>query len=258
MLVKVAAVQTFLGKKLTIEEKLFIFRQRPDFICLPEYSLIDPATPDFARAALMSIEHLKYLRSLSEELSTFLIGGSVVEGEADSLYNSSYIFDRGVFCGKYRKLNPVSGEIARGILPGDRTLIYDIDGIRVAVMICADALNPDLFRMIGRQGADIIFIPTTSTFRPEESKSEKHRRDREIYLRGAELAGAFVVKTCGVGTLFGKPLQGRSLIAAPWGILERVDIYSEAASAILTSILDIEELREFRAKRRLITDPRYQ
>ena len=251
MLIKIAAVQTYLGRKLTVEEKLFIFRQRPDFICLPEYCLIDPAATDFARAALSSIEHLKYLRSLSIELSTFLVGGSVVEGDGDSLYNSSYMYNQGIFFGKYRKLNPVDGEIARGILPGDKIFVDEFDGLRLAVLICADALNLHLFELLGEQDVDIVFIPTTSTYRPGESKSEKQKRDREIYWRGSELSGAFVVKTCGAGTLFGKPLQGRSLIAAPWGILERVDIYSEGASAILTSILDIEELREFRSKKKI-------
>jgi len=61
---------------------------------------------------------------------------------------------------------------------------------------------------------------------------------------------AYVVKTCGVGNLFGKPRQGRSLIAAPWGILKRVDYYSEMSPCILTEILDIAELRDFRAKKK--------
>ena len=250
MLVKVAAVQTYLGRKLTIEEKLFIFRQRPDFICLPEYCLIDPTALDFSRAALSSFDHMKYLRSLSDELSTFLVGGSIVEGEGDSLYNSTYLYNRGIFFGKYRKLNPVSGEVSKGILPGDRLFIDAFDGIRFAVLICADALNPHLFELLGEQDIDIVFIPTTSQYRPGESANEKHKRDRDIYWHGAEISGAFVVKTCGAGSLFGKPLQGRSLIAAPWGILERVDVFSEAAPAILTAILDIEELREFRAKKK--------
>lgn len=250
MLIKVAAVQCRVGKRLTLEEKLHIFKRRPDFICLPEYSLIDSSVPDFLRAALTVRENLQYLKNLSNDFAACLIGGSVVEAEGDSLYNSSYLFDCGMEIGRYRKLNPVSGEVNKGILPGDKLFVIDVDDVRIAVLICADALNIGLFEVLGTKDVDIIFIPTTSPYRPGESKSEKRKRDEDIYLAGAQRADAYLVKTCAVGTLFGKPLQGRSLIAAPWGILERVNYYSEANECLLTAILDIEELREFRRKKK--------
>ncbi len=249
MLVKVAAVQSRLGSRLSLEERLYLFKQTPDFVCLPEYCLINESTPDFLRAALQVKDNLEYLRNLSDALNTSLIGGSVVEAEGDSLYNSSYLFDRGEILGRYRKLNPVSGEVARGILPGDKVFIETVDDVRIGLLICADALNINLFDILGKSEVDIIFLPTTSPYRPGESRSEKHKRDNDIYLKGAQAASAFVVKTCGVGSLFHKPLQGRSLIAAPWGILQRVDTYGEMDPCILSAILDISELREFRKKK---------
>jgi predicted amidohydrolase len=252
MLITVAAAQTRIGSRLSLEEKLHLFKQRPDFICLPEYCLIDNSALDFGRAAMASRDNLQYLRSLSHELSCALIAGSIVEAEGDSLYNASYLFRDGKLLGRYRKLNPVSGEMEKGILPGDRLFICVVDEVRIAVLICADALNPNLFEYMGRKEVDIIFIPTTSPYRPGESKSEKFKRDNDIYLRGAEASMAFIVKTCGVGSIFGKPLQGRSLIAAPWGLLKRVDYYSEATPCVLTSVLDIDELRDFRRKNRAL------
>jgi predicted amidohydrolase len=248
MLVKVAAVQSCLGRKLTLEEKLLVFKHRPDFVCLPEYFLIDETMPDFIRASLAIKDNLSYLKNLSSELSLCLIAGSVVEAQGDSLFNCSYLFNRGLKIGCYRKLNPVSGEIAKGIMPGEGLFVSEVDDLRIAILICADAININLFGLLGEMDVDIIFIPTTSPYRPGESKSEKHKRDNEIYLAGARAAAAYVVKTCGVGTLFGKPLQGRSLIASPWGILQRVDYYSEFSGCILTSILDIDEIRDFRRK----------
>jgi predicted amidohydrolase len=251
MLVKVVAVQSLLGRKLSLEEKIHIFRQRPDFVCLSEYCLIDESIRDFVRAAMMAKENLRYLEELSQEFSTILIGGSIVEAEGDSLFNSSYLIARGKIMGRYRKLNPVSGELERGILPGDKIFTTIIDDIKIGILICADALNIGLFEILGQSNVDIIFIPTTSPYRPSESKSEKHKRDNDIYLKGAEISMAYVVKTCAVGNLFGKPRQGRSLIAAPWGIMNRVNYYSEMTPSILTAVLDIEELRDFRDKRRL-------
>jgi predicted amidohydrolase len=55
------------------------------------------------------------------------------------------------------------------------------------------------------------------------------------------------VKVCGVGSLFGGRLQGRSLVAAPWGVLNRVPPTEEDRPQVITANLSIDELREFRA-----------
>jgi len=248
MLVRVIAVQTRLGERLSLEGKLHIFRRRPDFVCLPEYCFVNRAMPDFSRAALDIRENTRYLEYLSLELDTCLIGGSIVEAGGDSLYNSTYVYQRGALVGRYRKLNPVSGEISKGILPGDRVFTTTVNGVKIGIMICADALNAGLFEVMAREAVDIIFIPTTSPHRPAESKSEKHKRDNDIYVNGAGKAGAFVVKTCGVGSLFDKPLQGRTLIAAPWGVLGRVQTHQESERTMISLVLDIDEIRDFRGK----------
>ncbi len=248
MLIKVVAVQSRMGSRLTLEEKLHIFRQKPDFVCLPEYCLMDESQADFARAALNIKENLDYLRDLSLELDTCLIAGSVAEADGEALYNSSYIFSRGNMVGRYRKLSPVQGEINKGILPGDKIFTANVEDLRIAVLICADALNPSLFESLHDRDIDIIFIPTTSPYRPAERKAEKHRRDKTIYQQGSRKAGSYIVKVCGVGTLFGKPLQGRSLIASPWDVLKRIPEYAEQESALLTALLDVKELRDFRMK----------
>ncbi|MEW5923075.1 MAG: carbon-nitrogen hydrolase family protein [Candidatus Zixiibacteriota bacterium] len=250
MLIKVIAAQIELGRTLNLEENLMIFKQRPDFVCLPEYFLVEKTSPDFARSALKIRDNVQYLQTLSDGLSTCLIGGSVVEAEGDSLYNSCYIFNRGQSIGRYRKLNPVEGEMNKGILPGDRIFSAVIEDVRVAVLICADALNIGIFEELARHKIDIIFIPTTSPFRPGETRLEKFKRDNDIYVRGAEVSSSYIVKCCGIGTLFGKKLQGRSLVASPWGIIRRVEPHAEQSESLMSLVLDIEELRDFRNKKK--------
>ncbi len=254
MLLKIIAVQTRLGKKLSLEEKLLIFKQKPDFLCLPEYYFVSESDPDFARSALRIKENLQVLKYLSESFSTCLIGGSIVEAEGDSLYNSSYLLKNGKILGKYRKLNPVAGEIDKGIMPGDKMFMADIDGVKISILICADALNIETFKMMAPHDIDIVFIPTTSPLRPLEMKLEKFKRDNDIYVAGARAASSYVIKTCGIGTLFDKPLQGRSLIASPWGVIRRVEPLSENTACILTGVVDVDELRDFRMKHRLIAE----
>ncbi len=248
MLVKVVAVQARIGKPLGLQEKIHIFKQRPDFVCLPEYYLLDDSIEDYHRAALRKVEFLKYLERLSDELSTCLIGGTVVEAEQDRLYNSCYIFNRGLALGRYRKRFPVRGERAAGISPGSQNLVLDFEGTKLAVMICGDVFYPEVFTELAAAEVDLIFVPTTSPFRPDDSLSRKRDRDNRYFISGAEVSGSYVVKVCGVGAVLDKSLQGRSLIAAPWGVVSRVDLGGENQERILTATLDISDLREFRLK----------
>ena len=129
------------------------------------------------------------------------------------------MIDRGTVIGRYRKRNPVPGEIAKGIFPGKEPLVLEIDDVRVGVLICGDVFDQSLYRDMYERRVDVIFIPTTSAYRPADSLTRKAYRDEIYFRQGAELAGAYVVKTCGVGRIFKHPLQGRSLIAAPWGLI---------------------------------------
>jgi predicted amidohydrolase len=253
MLIKVVAVQARIGRKLSLEEKLCIFKERPDFVCLPEYYPLDETVSDYSRAALQRNVYLQYLTALSDQLATCLIAGTVVEADEDKLYNTCYLIDRGRIVGSYRKRNPTPAETVAGISPGGRSLTIDIDGVRVGILICADVFDDKNYRDMADCNVDLVFVPTVSPLRPADSLTGKRLRDREYFLEGAETAGAYVVKVCGVGAVFRKPLQGRSLIAAPWAIVARVESFNEMHSRILTATLDIAELREFREKLRRST-----
>jgi len=248
VLIKVVSVQARMGRRLSLPDMIHIFKQRPDFVCLPEYWLLDDTIADFQRAALRQREYLEYLSRLSEELSTCLVGGTVVMAEGNGLYNSCPVIRQGHLIGSYRKRHPVSGEMSKGIRAGAANLLLRIDGVRVGVMVCGDVFHADMFREMRREGADVIFVPTTSPYRPDDSVGAKQERDRRYFVDGARMAGAYVIKTCGVGALLGKPLQGRSLVAAPWGILDRIDFGREAGERIMTATLDVDEVRDFRQK----------
>ncbi|HUV31625.1 MAG TPA: carbon-nitrogen hydrolase family protein [Acidobacteriota bacterium] len=250
MLVKIVAAQARMGQSLTLEEKIYIFKQRPDFVCLPEYYLLDESVRDYHRAALRKTEFLQDMETLSDQLSTCLVGGTVVEAEDDRLYNSCFVFNRGLVIGRYRKRFPVPGEVRKGIAAGSEKLVVDVEGVRIGVLICGDVFNPALYSELGRENVDLVFVPTTSPFRPADSRSRKVFRDWKYFVCGAVSAGAYVVKVCGVGAIFETPLQGRSLIAAPWGIITGTDFAAETERRILSVTLDLAELREFRTKLR--------
>ncbi len=250
MLCKIVIVQCEVGRQLTTEENLLIFKQRPDFVILPEYYNVDPLRRDNAHNVGVAYSFDQYCRTLSDRLETVLIAGTAVTMENGGFYNTGHVYNRGRLMGIQHKLNPTANERAHGISPGKERTLFEVAGVRFTQLICADVLAQENFVRSGDLEPDIVFVPTTSPLRPHENILEKFDRDHNIFILGARAAGAYIVKCCAVGKLWGGSLQGRSLAAAPWGILTRISPDEEDRPRILSCLLDLTGLREFRQKQR--------
>ncbi len=248
MLRRVTIIQTEAGRQLSREENLLIFRQRPDFIIFPEYYNVDPSRRDTIYNAGRTPEFLRYIQTLSDRFGTAIVAGTALEWDDGHFYNTAYLYNRGELIGKYHKTCPTQNEIKHGVTPGNGVSLFEVDGVRLSILICADVLQPHSFSQLRPLNPDIIFVPTTSPLKPGETIGEKFARDKNIFVAGAQVAGGFVVKCCAVGTLWDGSLQGRSLVAAPWGILTRIQPLDEDRRRILSITLDIAELRDFRTK----------
>lgn len=249
MLRKITIIQCPNGRPLTTEDSLFIFKQRPDFVILPEYYNVDPDHRNTSVNASRTGEYLAYCRELSCRFDTNLIAGTAVELDGKIFYNTSFVFSKNKLIGRYRKQHPTENEKRNGIISGNEYLVLNVDGIRISILICADVLYPKNFEKLFKLKPDLIFVPTTSPFRPYETIRAKFERDQNIFVDGARKAGSYIVKCCAVGKLWGGVLQGRSLVAAPWGIFTRISPDEEDKKRIISIILDIAELREFRKKK---------
>lgn len=234
--------------QLTLRQKLAIRRYGADFVCLPEYFLMPPGSVDYSKFASNYDRNIEYLARLSEELQTVLIGGTVVTALRGSYQNTAFVFDNGYRVGTYSKVFPTVGESEKGITAGSAFGSWKVKGVRIGVLICADVLHPESFAEMADRNIDIIFTPTTSPFRLEDTLEEKRKRDQEIFVKGANTAGSFVVKTCATGRMFGKPLQGRSLVAAPWKVLWQVPPDFEHRPLIYSYDLDTASLEKFRRR----------
>jgi omega-amidase len=243
---KVISYQQVLGEGISEEDLKVIQEENPDFLCLPEYFFVKESLNSQIQTAAQTGQNKEWLANLSRRLDCVVIGGSMVEKVQDKFYNTCFVYSKGEEVGSYRKLNPFGREATFGISPGKDLQVFELDGVRAGVLICADVLIPDIFKRMGGLKPQIIFSPTTSPFREGETVETKKRRDFEIYVAGAGDAGAYIVKTCAVGTLLSKRLQGRSLIAAPWGVIKRVDFNEEDNKAILASTLNLKILKNWR------------
>lgn len=248
MLVNVALVQHAAGQDLDLDLALHLLRKRPDFVCFPEYWAASPE-PGTQTALLAKQPHLDLrMQRLSSLLSCVVIGGSRLVESGGEIFNSAPVFDSGRMVGEYAKVHPTERERARGVRPGPGPGVYRLGGVTVGVAICADSLAPGYFRRYAAFGVDLLFVPNASPLRAGETTSAKFARDSEIFVHGARESGAYIIKVCSVGRIFGGELQGRSLVAAPWGVLHRVAPEAEDRPQVLLVTLSLTELREFRSR----------
>ena len=237
MKVRVVLCQKQLGVPVTHDEADTMRRFKPHFVCFPEYFFVNTNLGTQVQTPHNQARQLQRIRTISRELSTVVIGGTMPELADGATYNTSFVYHDGRMLGSYRKVRLFAPEVGK-ITPGNSYRVYEAHGITFGVIICADIFDDDGFHFMKERGARIIFSPTFSP-RKEETVEEKFKRDNDLYVRGAALSGAVIVKVCGVKSEFRNFLQARSLIADRNGVIYRVSPEEEDASMIICSEIEV-------------------
>ncbi len=134
--------------------------------------------PEFFNAALMGLtdqetsitavrglaEHTPAIRdALSHMAVTYninIVGGSMPVRDGDELYNVAYLFHRDGRVEWQYKLHVTPQErISWGIQGGSALRVFETDAGRVGVLICYDVEFPELARIMGERGLEILFVP---------------------------------------------------------------------------------------------------
>ncbi|NOS99748.1 MAG: carbon-nitrogen hydrolase family protein [Phycisphaerales bacterium] len=134
---------------------------------------------------------VEFLGSLARDYRTHVIGGSCLVNETDGSFNRCCVVHRdGALVGHYDKRVLFAGE-ARLRRPGSGPGVFDLDGIRVAVLICADAWHPETAREL-RDVADIVAIPVKSAV-PTQRHVAYGRRTWHALVLTRAMENAYVV-----------------------------------------------------------------
>ncbi|MCP4568245.1 MAG: hypothetical protein GY841_11770, partial [FCB group bacterium] len=126
MLRKITIIQCRPGRRLKTDEILHIFKQKPDFIILPEYQGVDPLWRETAANAELAKDFQLYCRNLAANLNAVLIAGTTIEEHSGRYYNTCRVFNRDVDLGHYHKVNPMPNERKHGISPGNSPCLFEI------------------------------------------------------------------------------------------------------------------------------------
>lgn len=244
-ILKIALLQDRPGSGIRRPYMDKLIAEHPDILALPEYYFVKTKDSSVVASSFRKEEVIVELKRLSSALGCILVGGSVVEHVNGSLYNRSYLLDSGDIIGFYDKIHPYDNE-GRGLIrEGTEYKVFEVRGIRIGMLICADVLYRGSFGNLRGLRPDLIFVPTTSPYKPTESQSVKFARDRRIFADGAGRAGSIIFKVCASGSIAGHRLQGRSLIASPGKILWRIEPEFEDRTALIIAGLsgDISQPR---------------
>ena len=81
----------------------------------------------------------------------------------DRFANTGFLLDReGKLVGVYRKKHPAPTEeaiLTEPAVPGDPFPVFDFEGLKLGIAICMDIHFPEMFRIYGLKGADLVCMP---------------------------------------------------------------------------------------------------
>lgn len=212
----------------------------PYLIALPEYFSVPGCLTNFDSAERISKSTskptFKFLSEISQEIpDIYLLGGTLLEEEGGKYYNTSTLWKNGALLGKYKKKNPIAGELQAGVAKGNRPVVIETQIAKIGLLVCADMFDPVLVKQITSLGAQILSLPVAAM------GSHPAVKGHPLTEKVASENGVFVLK---VGNVCSSTIGGRSAIIAPWGII--AEVTDTITDKIITADLDMNRLFEYR------------
>ena len=133
-----------------------------DIICFPEtVATLNLPESQEQHAEKYPGKITEYFSGLADRHSIAIIAPYLVR-VGRRIYNQATVFEKsGKVVGSYRKLQPTAAE-AHTIAPSVSLPVFQMEFGVIAVMICLDMAFPEIARIYGMKGAEIVFWPTVS------------------------------------------------------------------------------------------------
>jgi predicted amidohydrolase len=223
------------------------------FVALPEYwTYLGPYAGFDDVAQTIPGPAIELLQEKARKHRMIVHGGSIVEEHAHQtgkFHNTSVLINRdGEIVAQYRKIHLFDVDLANGekhyeserIVPGDRVVTVEIDGVTFGLTICYDLRFPELYRSLALQGAQILLVPAAFTL-------QTGRDHWEILLRARAIENlCYVVAPAQIGDYPpNRQCFGRSMIVDPWGL---VLAQAQDMPTIICADIDLTQIERTRAQ----------
>ncbi|ENH95529.1 hypothetical protein J416_15592 [Gracilibacillus halophilus YIM-C55.5] len=228
-------------KKIREWAEYQIAETNPDTIVLPEMWNAGYALDQLEEAADQKLQPTyDFLSHLAWSYQVNIIGGSVANQQEDGIYNSNLVFNRkGEQVHQYDKMHLVPMLDEPKYLQGgnNRAELFELDHVKMGVVICYDLRFPELMRSLTLQGAEVIYVV---------AQWPAARRNHWTYLLHARAIEnqCYIVSCNSSGECNGTQFAGESLVIDPLG--ELVADGPAQAEATIHAEVDLEKVRDTR------------
>lgn len=191
------------------------------FVCFPELSLCGyPTDGDIPHELAQPLdgELAKTIGAMADELGLVVLAGMLERASSDVLYNTQLIAAPGNRLEVYRKTHVPTSEIGR-FRPGSELAVFPFERAVIGVQICYDTHFPEATTVQALAGAEIIFMPHSSSALPTGPETREAKRTRWLrYLPARAYDNSvFVVVVNQIDKDRGIP--GIAMALDPWGKL---------------------------------------
>ena len=244
-----------LASNLQKAEKLIreAARQDAKVICLPESfnqgyggafieELVRNSEPENG-------ETLQKMMLLAKELEVYLIAPLFAREADGACYNKAFLIsDGGEIVGSYSKSHLIDVEKGK-FAAGDQYPVFDTKYGRIGILICNDLCFVETARMLGLQGAEVIFV--TAAWRYFEDSAHWW----EQMLCGRALNNqVFVAATNRIGPAEDYSFAGETMVVGPNGFVCRKLLFPE--ERVLVQEICLEDIAKAKADNIVIMQER--
>lgn len=229
-----------------------------DLVAFPEFMNFLPFSRHNIHFETPDGRTTQLLQELAVRYGIVIHAGSIlVDSGQDRPYNQSFLVDRdGQILGRYSKTHLVrsvtpSGEVYHEdefYLPGNDIAVARVLGLSVGTAICYDFRFPELFRIMARSGAQVIFVPGNFSIHTGRTALEVMLRTRAIENQ------VFIISADQIGEKKKAVSFGHSMAIAPDG---RIVALKKEGEGLLFCDIDPEEVHRQRARISLLESARY-
>jgi omega-amidase len=167
---QVSCVQLHWAKSLerNLERTLHYIKLAADegsrVVLFPEANLTGYYFPDIIKLPQTAVQDaLDQTCRAAKEHNIWVIAGTIPK-TADRCLNLAHVINPfGVIVHQYAKVHTAGRDEQRYCRGGNKLSLFDLDGILCTLVICRDGRHPELYRIPGMAGAQILFHPSCSS-----------------------------------------------------------------------------------------------
>ncbi|MCW3489462.1 carbon-nitrogen hydrolase family protein [Dethiobacter alkaliphilus] len=200
----------------------------------------------FAGPFFNRVAHFTFSK-LASTFGLYIMTGSMPYPVEDRVVNRAFLYGPdGQMLGHQDKVHLMPMEHAWGFSAGDAFNVFDTPLGKLAMPVCMDATYFETFRILERQGAEIVMVPIANA-----EEYNYWLALRGIWPRVQE-SMVYGIKSALVGQVLGYTLTGKAGIFAPLELTPNQDgTLAEAktfdSQELITATLDLEALHNLRA-----------